>query len=256
MNGWGARWLDAVSAFSPAKQMERGRVMAKSGKVLSLQVDQGFVAADVQGSRSRPYKVEIGLPMFSRKQWQRVTDALLKKAFYAAKLLSGDMPRDLEQIFSDTGAALLPASAADISSDCSCFEMDEPCKHIAATYVALAQEIESNPFLLLEMRGLTRAQLLTEIQTRRGARTKTTTTAAPIDRPPQTYLAGKLNDFFQAPKDRPLSASAPSVDAPALLKPGLRIQEMGSPPFWQSDNDFEEVLVRIYQAVRRRALTG
>src|SRR5689334_17538310 len=89
--GWGQRWMDSVASFSRPKQLEHGLRYAKSGQVLSIHVDQGFAAADVQGSRATPYKVEIGLPMFTRKQWMRVADALLKKAFFTAKLLAGDM---------------------------------------------------------------------------------------------------------------------------------------------------------------------
>jgi uncharacterized Zn finger protein len=255
-SGWGARWLEAVASFSSKRQFERGRLYAQSGKVLSLQVDQGFAAAEVEGPRARPYKVEIGLPMFTRKQWTRAVDALLKKAFYAAKLLAGDMPRDLEKIFAGVGAALLPSSAADISSDCSCFEMDDLCKHVVAAYIRLAHDFDANPFLLLEMRGLTRAQLLTELQARRATRGKPSVkkSAAPLNvaRPVQTYLAGHLNDFFQASQNRPFTGLVPVDDAAPPIKPGQRIQELGSPPFWQSDNDFEEVLVRIYQAVRKR----
>jgi uncharacterized Zn finger protein len=257
-SGWGARWLEAVANFSPKKQLERGHLYAKSGKVLSLQVDQGFAAAEVEGPRTRPCKVEIGLPMFTRKQCARAVDALLKQALYTAKLLAGDMPRDLEKIFADAGAALLPTSAADISSDCSCFDMEDPCKHVAAVYVRLAHDFDANPFLLLEMRGLTRAQLLMELQTRRSTRGKSAAKRSvptlSVERPVQTYLAAHLNDFFQAAQNRPFTALPSVDDAAPLITPGLRIQEMGSPPFWQSDNDFEEVLVRIYQAVRSRAI--
>jgi uncharacterized Zn finger protein len=257
---WGRRWIESVARFCGSKQLERGLRYAKSGQVLSIQVDQGFAAADVQGTRARPYKVEIGLPMFTAKQWLRVTNALLKKAFYTAKLLAGEMPSDIEPIFQSAGAPLLPTSETDISSDCSCFDLEDPCKHVAAVYYILGQEIDRDPFLLMEMRGLTRAKLLAEIQARRGAggksRGKKPAVAPSFEKPAPTLLSHRLNDFYQAPKDRPLTWSGEPDYLDHLLKPGVRIHEMGSPPFWQSDNNFEDVLTRIYQAVRKRVLSG
>jgi len=250
--------MDSVAHFCHPKRLERGLRYARSGPVLSIHVDQGFAAAAVQGSRAQPYKVEIGLPMFTRKQWMRVADALLKKAFLTAKLLAGDMPGELERIFEEAGAPLFPASQSDISSDCSCPDAENPCKHVAAAFYILGQEIDRDPFLLMEMRGLNRTQLLAEIQTRRGAGgkiPKKTILASPaFERPAQTRLSGCLNDFFQSPKDHPLPWPVDPGPLEHLLKPGGRIHEMGTPPFWQGDNDFEAVLTRVYQAVRRRAL--
>lgn len=254
---WGQRWKEVVSSFYPAKRLERGLRYAKGGQVLSIRIEQGFATADVQGSRTQPYKVEIGLPMFTRKQWQRITAELLKKAFYTAKLLAGDMPSDIERIFQAAGAPLLPTSDEDISSDCSCTDLENPCKHVMAVYFILGQEIDRNPFLLMEMRGLTRAQLLTEIQTNRIKKTKSSTTpptTSAINRPSQTFLADRLNDFFSVPKNHSLTPTVDTDTLAQLRAPGSRIKEMGTPPFWQSDNNFEEVLIRIYQAVRKRAL--
>ncbi len=254
---WAERWMECVTRFNKQKQLERGLRYAKAGQVLSIHIDQGFATADVQGTKSRPYKVEIGLPMFTRNQWMRVADALLKKAFFTAKLLAGDMPPEIEPIFRAAGAPLFPTSEDDISSDCSCLGGENPCKHIMAVYIILGQEIDRDPFILMEMRGLSRAQLLAEIQTRRIAgkpSTKTPLASSAIDRPVRTPLSDRLNDFFQVPKDHPLTWPVDPEYLSHLLKPGVRIHEMGSPPFWQSDNGFEEVLTQIYQAVRKRAL--
>lgn len=254
---WGRRWMESVSGFTRAKSLERGLRTAKSGQVLSVNVEQGFAVAEVQGSRARPYKVEIGLPMFTRKQWLRVADALVKKAFYMAKLLAGDMPPEIEKIFADAGAPLLPAAQSDFSSDCSCADEEVPCKHVTAVYYILSQEIDRNPFLLMDMRGLGRAQLLAEVQLRRsagGKPAKAPAAGASFDRPPQTALSDRLNDFFQAPKDHPIFWPVENEALGRRLKPGGRLHEMGAPPFWQSDNSFEDVLTRIYEAVRRHVL--
>jgi uncharacterized Zn finger protein len=195
--------------------------------------------------------------MFTRTQWMRVAEVLLKKAFYTAKLFSGDMPREIEPIFRSAGAPLLPASPQDFSSDCSCLDLQSPCKHVVAACFILGQEFDRDPFLLLEMRGLGRAQLLAEIQLRRATGKSdgknNLSTQAPPKFPAQTTLSSQLNDFYDAPKDRPLTWKRADDFLDQLPPPGGRIKELGSPPFWQSDHDFEEVLKGIYSAVRKKA---
>jgi uncharacterized Zn finger protein len=253
---WGKRWVESLHTLCSAKRLEVGLRLAKSGHVLSIQLNRGFSTATVKGTRTHPYKIEIGLSMFTRKQWMNVADALLKKAFFTAKLLAGDLPPEMEQLFQSSGATLFPTSPAEISSDCSCTDVESPCKHVIAVYYILGQEIDRDPFLLMEMRGLSRAQLLAEIQTRRSARGKITDKKSIVttvfEPPVPTRLSDRLNDFFRSPEGTTLIWPV-EPDKPLLL-PGSRIHEMGSPPFWNSDNDFEEILTRIYQAVRKRAL--
>lgn len=257
-NGWGRRWIDCIARFSARNRLERGLRYAKSGQVISLHIEPGSASAEIQGTHNRPYKVEIGLPLFTRKQLLHVTAALLKKAFFAAKLLAGTMPDDIESIFGKAGASLFPTSETDFSSDCSCPDTENPCKHVAATCYILAQEFDRDPFLLLEMRGLSRAQLLSEIQTRRTKKNKPSmnpsSDGSSMNQPTQTPLSDRLNNFFESPKEMVLSQTTEPNRYPQFIKPGSRIHEMGLPPFWQSDNDFETILTRIYQAIRKRVM--
>jgi uncharacterized Zn finger protein len=255
---WSTEWIKSLASFTKPRALERGRQEATQGRVLSVQVDRGFAEALVQGSRVQPYKVEIGLPMLTATQAKRAADALLKKAFYIAKLLAGELPHEFAQIFDEAGTPLFPSSAADLSADCSCTDLDSPCKHIAALYYILGQEFDRDPFLLLEMRGLTRSQLLAEIQLRRASdkretQNKSTANLLPPS-PTQTSLASSLNNFYEAPNGRSLVWERSAEFLAQLPAPGARIKELGSPPFWQSDHDFQDVLNGIYMAVRKKIL--
>lgn len=253
---WSSQWIKSLAAFTKPRALERGRQEAMAGRVLSVQVDQGFAEGLVQGSRAQPYKVEIGLPMLTATQAKRVADALLKKAFYMAKLLAGELPHEFADIFDEAGTPLFPSSEADLSADCSCTDGDSPCKHISALYYILGQEFDHDPFLLLEMRGLTRAQLLNEIQLRRAVEKSETPNPSPThlhsSSPAQTSLAASLNNFYDAPKGHSLAWERSAEFLAQLPAAGGRIKELGSPPFWQSDHDFEDVLKGIYTAVRKK----
>ncbi len=249
--------MSKLKLITDARKLERGLPYATAGQVLSVQVTQGFAETLVQGTRTQPYKVEIGLQMLTASQAKRAADALTKKAYYIAKLLAGEFPHEISDIFDKAGTPLFPESEEDLSSDCSCADDAAPCKHVAATYYILGQEFDRDPFLLLEMRGLNRAQLLAEIQLRRAAgknERKNIPTEAPPKFPAQTNLSSQLTDFYNAPQDRPLAWKRSDDFLEQLPPPGGRIKELGSPPFWQSDHDFQDVLKGIYSSVRKKAL--
>lgn len=255
---WSDAWMKALASFTKPRALERGHKYATNGQVVSVRIEQGFAEALVQGSRLQPYKVEIGLPMLTQAQTKRAADALMKKALYLAKLLAGEFPHEIAGLFEKAGAPLFPASNADVSYDCSCPGDDAPCQHITASYYILGQEFDRDPFLLLAMRGLNRAQLLADIQLRRATGKREAIDKSPknpgLEFPAQTLLGSHLNDFFDAPSDKPLTWERPAGFMDQLPPSGGRIRELGSPPFWQSHHDFQDVLKAIYLAVRKKSL--
>lgn len=257
---WSCEWMKALASFTKPRALERGQVRATTGQVLSVHIDQGSAEALVQGSRLQPYKVEIGLPLLSQAQAKRAADALMKKALYIAKLLAGELPHEVAALLEKAGAPLFPASETDLSFDCSCPSDDAPCQHIAAVYYILGQEFDRDPFQLLAMRGLSRAQLLANIQLRRAAGKRVAKEKSPkegpLEFPAQTPLGSRLNDFYSASSGKPLIQERAADFLEKLPPSGGRIRELGSPPFWQSDHDFQDVLRGIYLAVRKKTLGG
>src|SRR5439155_11803459 len=86
--------------------------------------------------------------------------ALAGQALFTAKLLAGEMPQDIEQVFKDADLSLFPQKLPDLETDCSCPDYSNPCKHIAAVYYLLGEEFDRDPFLLFRLRGLGREELL------------------------------------------------------------------------------------------------
>src|SRR5690242_9029911 len=96
---WAGRWIAALERLVDSGRLARGRSYARSGQVLSLDVGADGVAAKVQGSRPTPYQVQIRFRRLTDADWDKVADALAAEARYAAKLLSGEMPEDIEAGF-------------------------------------------------------------------------------------------------------------------------------------------------------------
>ena len=141
-----------------------GRSYARAGQVLDFELSQGKVTARVQGSRLRPYQVRIGVLPLTTAQWRRVQDRLASQALFRAKLLAGEMPHEIEEMFAECGTPLFPRSAADLDMHCSCPDWEVPCKHLAAVCYVLAEAFDRDPFGMLAWRGKAREELLAALR--------------------------------------------------------------------------------------------
>ncbi len=165
---WSRRFLDVLESFAMGNRLTRGRSYARKGQVISLDVTPGEVRAAVQGSRARPYRVTIGLPTLAEIVWAKAEIALSEQALPSAKLLAGEVPPELEEIFAAAGAPLFPRNARELAQYCSCPDSEVPCKHLAATFYLLAEAFDVDPFLVLRWRGRDREPLLARLRELRG----------------------------------------------------------------------------------------
>ncbi|MBS4728800.1 SWIM zinc finger family protein [Mycobacterium sp. SM1] len=160
---WSQRFVAVLEDIGLGSRLQRGRTYARQGQVIALEVDPGLVSAEVQGSRARPYRVRIQIPAFGKSEWSRVERRLAENAWYAAKLLAGEMPEDIEDVFAGFGLSLFPATARELSLDCACPDYAVPCKHLAAVFYLLAESFDDDPFAILAWRGREREDLLANL---------------------------------------------------------------------------------------------
>jgi uncharacterized Zn finger protein len=210
---WSRRFIEVLESFHLGSRLTRGKNYARRGQVIDLFVEPGAVTAQVQGSRSRPYRVRIGLQPFGKADWVKATEALTADAWYAAKLLAGEMPREIIDLFAGLGLSVFPAQAADLPMDCSCPDWSVPCKHIAATFYLLAERFDEDPFEILAWRGRDRTELLNAISaTRTGGVVGDRREIAPA----LTPLTDCFDTYWTMPTLSPREP-APMVPADALL---------------------------------------
>jgi uncharacterized Zn finger protein len=258
---WSARFVAILESLGMGPRLGRGRAYARAGQVLDLTVAPGTVSAGVQGSRARPYRVRIGLACFPEAEWTVVESALAARALYSAKLLAGEMPREIEEVFASCGLSLFPERARDLAMSCSCPDWAVPCKHVAATFYLLAEAFDSDPFLVLAWRGRKRGDLLARL---RGLRALAGPAAGvsggaddggpdrgAIGAIEDTPLAEQLDRFWSPRGD--LAASrrrgATAAAAPDLLLLGLE-----APDVQLGGRRLEELLVPAYHAMTRARL--
>ncbi len=216
---WSRRFIDVLESFGMQSRLTRGRNYARSGQVLGFEISAGEVSAQVQGSRVKPYQVRLQVRPLSARQWRRVEEALAARAIFRARLLAGEMPAEIEQIFADCGTPLFPQTAGDLEMTCSCPDWEVPCKHLAAVCYVLAEAFDDDPFAMLAWRGKSRADLLAALrrltgrgQAKQGSGSRTVIDVAD---PP---LAECIEGFWSTPlSPARLRALPPVTAAPADL---------------------------------------
>lgn len=151
---WGQQWLNALSNIDNSNRLPRGRSYANTGKVRSTDVSGNRIAAKVQGTRPKPYKIDITVPLFAEDDKKHLVDEVARNPALVAQLLNRELPGDLLQFAENQGIRVFPRTWRDFGMECSCPDWAVPCKHLAAVIYTVAEEIDRNPFLVFELHGL------------------------------------------------------------------------------------------------------
>ncbi|WP_078890126.1 SWIM zinc finger family protein [Streptomyces maremycinicus] len=163
---WGNAWVTALEEGAlDAKRLARGRGYAEQGNVDAITVTPGLVLAYVQGSRPRPYRVQVRLRTLGAEDWERFLEAAVERPGHIAALLDKEMPESL----AECGVPLLPGPG-DLEPQCSCPDRGHPCKHAAALCYQTARLLDADPFVLLLLRGRGEREVLDALSRRNATR--------------------------------------------------------------------------------------
>jgi uncharacterized Zn finger protein len=266
---WSRRFLEVLESFALGTRLTRGRSYARAGQVVRLDVAPGEVTAVVQGSRAEPYQVRVALPAFPPALWSRIEEQVAGQAFFSARLLAGDLPAELEELFTRAGAPLFPTGVAELRQRCSCPDFAVPCKHLAATFYLLAEAFDADPFELLHWRGRSRAELLDRLRALRGGGGPSTAdalaptaaagaeaeaaSAAPAPAGAARALAGLTPAPLAETVDRFWVPPVPLPDRPPTLVtgPDLLLRQLGAPAPAIGGPGLVERLRRAYRQLGR-----
>ncbi|MEO6727070.1 MAG: SWIM zinc finger family protein [Blastocatellia bacterium] len=246
---WGKRWVGTLESFDIGERLTRGRSYARSGQVLSIDIAKGEIKSKVQGSFPQPYKITIKLKEIDSAGWRKLTKALASQAIFAAKLMAGEMPQEIEQAFKDNSLSLFPEKLRDLETDCSCPDWSNPCKHIAAVYYLIGEEFDRDPFLLFKLRGLSREELIEAVGKAGGAAVQAAEPIPEILLPPEP-LAVDAASFWQGgalPENLFGEVRTPPVNA-ALPK------RLGNFPFWRGEENFSDAMNKLYERASAKGL--
>jgi uncharacterized Zn finger protein len=256
---WSQKWLELLDSYRFKKRLERARNYARQGNVLSIEFKGAKVLAKVQGSEPEPYQVSLSLDHFSEEEWGYVIESMSQKAIFAAKLLAGEMPQNIEEVFTANGLSLFPFTLSDVHSRCSCPDKANPCKHIGAVYYQLGDRFSEDPFVLFQLRGRTQAEIIRDLRQLRGAKMEVPAPTIPeVKQPTPPSVSVNLDDCWQY--HEPLESSL-VVIAPTSSETVLNV--LGPIPLAKTEESSVTVtagdvvtkyLETVYQQVSQQAM--
>ncbi len=266
---WGKRFIQALEQFTDSARLGRGRSYASGGKILEYKIDKNKITAKVRGSinpyfgvyKEPRYNTTIEITPIAKTSWSKAIKSISSKASLVSKLLMNEVPDNIESAFADLGLHLLPHSKKDFKTSCSCPDYANPCKHIAGVYYLVASQLDHNPFLLFELRGLSKDELQAELAKSplgQALSSELTAQEVPLVSAKSYYtklekvaVTDKVNprEFWLGTKRLPSNIE---LAEPASI-PAILIKKQGDfPAFWQKDTSFISVMEELYQRVKTK----
>jgi uncharacterized Zn finger protein len=268
---WGQRFIAALEQFTDPARLGRGRSYAHGGRILDYTLSHGTVTARVRGSinpyfgvyKEPIYETSITIKAIATIGWIKVISQIASQADLVTQLLMNEMPDTIEDAFSELGLHLLPHSQRDFVTACSCPDYANPCKHIAGVYYLLASALDHDPFLMFELRGLSRDDLRVQLAQMPLGQILAAALVAKDDRiePAESYYTHPAREpaaetgvtshkaFWTGAKRLPASLTNPSQSAVSAIL----IKKQGDyPPFWRKDISFISVMEELYERVRTK----
>ena len=246
---WAKRWIAVLESFDIGKRLSRGRTYARNGQVISIDIHEGMVTAKVQGTRPTPYKVTMRVKTLEHTEWQDLIAALSSQVIFAAKLLAGEMPQDIEEVFTSVGLSLFPSKRNDLQTSCTCPDWANPCKHVAAVYYLLGEEFDRDPFLIFTLRGMNREELVRKLNP-----TSEIIQTAPVEIVAAPAIADPLptspTDFWNGGPLTPEMLGEVVVPSSAAML----LRRLGNFPFWRGEELPQQVLPALYTHASRHGM--
>ncbi|MHC5938985.1 SWIM zinc finger family protein [Nostoc sp.] len=266
---WGDRFIQALEAFTDDNRLKRGRSYASGGKVKTFEIDLNKITAKVRGSvnpyfgvyKEPTYNIEIQITPIAKTRWNEAIQQLSSKASIISRLLLNEVPENIEDTFSILGLHLLPHSSKDFKTKCDCPDYANPCKHIAGVYYLVASQLDNNPWLLFELRGLSKAELqakLADSPLGKALLSELNTKEIPLELSNSLYTKLEKQSLNQMPNAREFWLGTKRLPQTIeVATPGsicaILIKKQGDfPDFWHNDASFIETMEELYQRVKTK----
>jgi uncharacterized Zn finger protein len=251
---WSVPFVEMLESLRMPAEFQAGRRYQRAGNVRSLRISSSLAAAVVHDDDGATYRTRVAVRTFSGADWRRIERALAEQAIYAARLLAGELPDDLDKVLGRLGLSLFPQDLPEVALDCSCTSRPVPCRHLTATWYALAESFDTDPFGILAWRGRGRDELLERLRALR-------TEARPAE-PDPAALAPETPSFADAHSSRspagvfwtagPRLPRPPGPDGGAAHRPDALLDQLEPLELTVGQYQVADLLRTAYRAMARR----
>ncbi len=164
------RLLRVAEAGAESGIYKDGIEYARLGQTKRLTIEDTLCEGIIQGRSDKPYTATLGLVEFGAESQEKIIVAMADQVRYTAKLLAGELPSNIEDVFAPLGLKLFPAEPEDIEPRCSCpdWSTEEPwCKHTVCLTALLAEKLGDDPMVIFGLRGMPGQELIDGLRQKR-----------------------------------------------------------------------------------------
>lgn len=221
-------WVEVVDRLLSGSRLTQARAVARAREVQTIGIMPGRISAFV-ADYAQGHHVDIKLPVSAPEYWDDLLARIAARPLLAAQIENGELPQEVLELGLAANVPLLPTGFHELTLTCDCYDWSVPCKHSAAVYFLIGEELDRDPLLLLTLRGLARGDLLGRLTGLPIAAPNTATTKAV----PLPASVAAFWDF--TPPDLPTIPEGP--EAPVF--PNYF-------PFWTGTRPVQDVLGEYY----------
>ncbi len=165
-NWWGIAWVEKIERLAQPDRFLDGERYARTGCVQSTVFDGKTLSARVLVPKEPSCIVHIVIEPFSTDQWNQLMLEIRDPSRLATALAAGDLPFEISTAFSKANLRFMPERYVDLRLECGCPDWLKPCCHMVAVWLKFARDFDRDPFLVFELRGLKREDLLALLENR------------------------------------------------------------------------------------------
>lgn len=165
---WGKEWLKVLEE-TDSDRLSRGKSLANRGFVNKIKITKGKISANVKSSgygygyyynSPSSYRVVINFEPFTKDEIKTIKQIISENSSIAIELEMGNLPQIFIEKLEKANIFIFPKNWKKSNNKCNCWDYDPSCKHLAAVYFMLANEIDKDPFILFQVRGLKKENLV------------------------------------------------------------------------------------------------
>jgi uncharacterized Zn finger protein len=249
---WGQQWLHSLSLIDYSNRLPRGKALAITGKVRSIEFKGNQINAKVQGDKPVPFRVGISVPLFTIDEKRRLLEAIFQQPSLLDKISRRELPQELLKIAENERIKIFPESWRDFSLHCSCPESGGPCEHISAVIYEITEEMDKNQFLIFEMHEMHLIKELNDFYNQLSEKKSEQVTAIsnllqPLPPPPIQ------DEDSDEPKSKKPIAVAPDIDFTLLPEVGVHLMRLFKPQPVFKEIDLMEAVIECYESASASA---
>jgi uncharacterized Zn finger protein len=214
----GLRWMRFFESHADPHVIAEGAALARQSIIRRLEIGHGTVIANLHGRGEPRREVKLDMATYDHAVWEKLARTMADQSLFAAKLLAGDMPRDIEDLFAPLGLRLFPAEHDEVQMSVKGPQHDmvgTVTPDVCCVAAIIAERLDSDPFLLFHLRGIKEDEFRERLRQRRA-------------------LAGALSGLAPAYAPKPIDAAqSPAEPIEMLLEefwaPGEGLDEFETP---------------------------